>query len=589
MTDHINRSLYLAFLNRELSFIRGRRFTEDEYIRFVKICSLMNSAELYASFAQTHEVAQNSKHFVQFISELSRLDQLRLINGEPDFKIFLEKRKQWYGSDREKYGNYFAKMQPLEQAYRRSQKLHTSEFIKSELISGLSPYSKSNIITSDERGALTRNASFINEELPDPRLAATFSIYERVKLAESTDARIMGDVSTRLFCNHYAKEHDLISPTGVYDDYMIEDFEYFPHYDVEVNFSFLSRLKMDQIISDKFYERDYFTFITHKDFWCFADMKKLFFDTMSGVVGVNGRHVSHCEPCKRFIRGFNFTFPANKFTQEPARMAEIIASSLGKAAKEDDKLAAAIGKQGEDKLRRNRIVLFTATDIEDKILEVELLANGFKTGGMDFFDNVPFNIYTYYDSIHIFHARTSAGSGGVHGSLLSSTKLLAIPDIKYAISVGICFGADSSRQKFGDVLVSEIILPYELSAARAGDFESRGIPIVSDNMAIAYARGVRSTFSARFGIHVGPVLSGEKLVDDPDFKASLLRRFPKAIGGEMECSGLAASCLDRRIPFVMFKGICDFAENKEDKYQELAATNASTLAANMISARWNRK
>jgi nucleoside phosphorylase len=82
------------------------------------------------------------------------------------------------------------------------------------------------------------------------------------------------------------------------------------------------------------------------------------------------------------------------------------------------------------------------------------------------------------------------------------------------------------------------------------------------------------------------VLSGEKLVDDPDYKKSLLRSFPRAIAGEMECGGLSAAAFDRNVPFAMFKGICDFAENKDDKYQELAAQNAISVAVSMINARW---
>ncbi len=42
-------------------------------------------------------------------------------------------------------------------------------------------------------------------------------------------------------------------------------------------------------------------------------------------------------------------------------------------------------------------------------------------------------------------------------------------------------------------------------------------------------------------IHIGPILSGEKLIDDPQFKAALFERFPQAIGGEMEGAGLVAA------------------------------------------------
>jgi nucleoside phosphorylase len=47
------------------------------------------------------------------------------------------------------------------------------------------------------------------------------------------------------------------------------------------------------------------------------------------------------------------------------------------------------------------------------------------------------------------------------------------------------------------------------------------------------------------GFQVGQMLSGEKLVDDPEFKQALFDRYPKAIGREMEGAGVA-SAADRK-------------------------------------------
>jgi hypothetical protein len=64
---------------------------------------------------------------------------------------------------------------------------------------------------------------------------------------------------------------------------------------------------------------------------------------------------------------------------------------------------------------------------------------------------------------------------------------------------------------------------------------------------------------ARFGRidpcqkHVGPVLSGEKLVDQVALKRSLFDTFPAAIGGEMEGAGLAAAAHRHNIPWIVAK------------------------------------
>lgn len=85
-------------------------------------------------------------------------------------------------------------------------------------------------------------------------------------------------------------------------------------------------------------------------------------------------------------------------------------------------------------------------------------------------------------------------------------------------------------------------------------------------------------------IHVGPVLSGEKLIDDPDFKRKLLDDFPQAIGGEMEGTGLCAASNRLRKPWCLAKGICDWADgNKGDLFQPSAAAAAASLAHHVLS------
>ncbi|MES0036530.1 hypothetical protein NKJ74_14765 [Mesorhizobium sp. M0046] len=550
----------------------------------------MNGAELYASFAQSHEIVQNSKIFSQFLGEMSRTGQLKLINAERDFHIFIEKRRELYAINKPKYQNYFAKSQPLEKIYERSQRLRTTEHIKGLLLEGLNPFAGSNLLSSEERAILSKNGSFLRDELPDPGIAATYSVYEKISLVDGErDARVFGDISTRLFCNHYTTEHNLISPTGIYNDPLIEDFSYFPHFDISVNFCFLRRLGLEPLITQRPYERDYLTFINHPDYWSFAEMKELFFEAMVRFLKSNREEISYCEPYKKFIRGFLFLTPSRRYSNEPARFAEILSVSLAKSIEKDGKMAEALGSDGLKSIGRHKVVIFTATDVEDEVLSSELLSEGFKRAETDFFEDIAFNVYTYYNTIHVYHVRTGAGSGGVHGSTIASLKFLSMSGLSYAISVGICFGVDAGKQKFGDVLVSDSVLPYELGAARGGTLQPRGIPIPSDNMAVGYARSARSQFGGDFNIQVGPILSGEKLVDDPDFKRRLMDIFPRAIGGEMECAGLAATAFARKVPFVMFKGICDFAEGKNDSYQEMAAKNACRLAISMVNARWSKK
>ncbi|CAN0462458.1 unnamed protein product, partial [Ectocarpus fasciculatus] len=102
-----NKGLFLAFLNREISLIKEKKFSEDEYTKFVKICALSTNGELYASFAQVHELIEDSKNFSALFHELCKLKKINLINGELDFPCFLEKRQEMYHARKDRYKNYY--------------------------------------------------------------------------------------------------------------------------------------------------------------------------------------------------------------------------------------------------------------------------------------------------------------------------------------------------------------------------------------------------------------------------------------------------------------------------------------------------
>ena len=58
---------------------------------------------------------------------------------------------------------------------------------------------------------------------------------------------------------------------------------------------------------------------------------------------------------------------------------------------------------------------------------------------------------------------------------------------------------------------------------------------------------------------------------------------PEAIGGEMEGVGLSAAAIRSRVPWILAKSICDWADGQKHKsYQPLAAGGSS--ATNRIEA-----
>ncbi len=247
-------------------------------------------------------------------------------------------------------------------------------------------------------------------------------------------------------------------------------------------------------------------------------------------------------------------------------------------------IASAAGAQASGtKSHRIRILLCTATDKEDDTLLDVIERNGYTK------DPITLNKGTYRGLGQIGNAdaywvRSGMGGSGSSGAL--ATTLDAIDELKpdYVIACGLAFGADATKQKLGDVLVSEWVQAYEKGKVKPGEFIPRGAKTMADNLLLQAARSAR--LDARdLKVIVGGLLSGEKLVDDPAFKAELWKREPEAVGGEMEASGIVDAASRRTVRWLIVKAICDWGEHKDSAAQPVAALNAMRFVFAMIAGK----
>ncbi|GAB4121336.1 MAG: hypothetical protein Fur005_34100 [Roseiflexaceae bacterium] len=156
--------------------------------------------------------------------------------------------------------------------------------------------------------------------------------------------------------------------------------------------------------------------------------------------------------------------------------------------------------------------------------------------------------------------------------------------------VGIAFGVDPQKQKIGDILVARQLLSYELQRIGTSNGELtmtvRGDrPSASPMLIDRFRSGEIDWFGA--AVQFGLVLSGEKLVDNLDFRKQLEQFGPEMIGGEMEGAGLYQAAYAEKVDWVLVKAICDYAdgnkgENK-DANQQQAATNAAEFVLHVLS------
>ncbi len=182
-----------------------------------------------------------------------------------------------------------------------------------------------------------------------------------------------------------------------------------------------------------------------------------------------------------------------------------------------------------------------------------------------------------------FLVQSEMGASGPSGSLLTVQEGIQALSPSAVIMVGVAFGMKPKKQQIGDILVSRQLLGYELQRVeRDANGLIRNIP-----------RGDRPQASGRLldrlrtgafdnwqgaPVHFGLILSGEKLVDHPDFLEYLREIEPEAIGGEMEGAGLYAAAYHNGVDWIMVKAICDWADGKKsrnkDQNQQTAARNA---------------
>ena len=205
---------------------------------------------------------------------------------------------------------------------------------------------------------------------------------------------------------------------------------------------------------------------------------------------------------------------------------------------------------------------------------------------------------TYHDlglhgGLRVIHSLCEMGAGGIGAAQQRTQDAIDHWRPRAVIAVGIAFGIDETKQQIGDVLVSIQLQDYELARLNAdGTLTPRGDKAhAADTLVnrfrqtdVRCRRAAADWPKVRFGL----VLSGQKLVDNLDYRESLKRLWSEAIGGEMEGTGLYASAQRASTDWLVVKAICDWGHNKnqadKDAWQKTAAANAARVVKAALDA-----
>lgn len=200
---------------------------------------------------------------------------------------------------------------------------------------------------------------------------------------------------------------------------------------------------------------------------------------------------------------------------------------------------------------------------------------------------------TYYigrlGATRVVLVMSAMGSVGRDASAIVTSELLEHWDLEAVVMVGIAFGKDAGKQMIGGVLVSERIINYEPERLGAEESLNRGEEHKAGSLLLNRFRNVLGwSFTGPLGVQcshqIGPMLSGEKLLDNAEKKSALFSRYPTAIGGEMEGAGFAAAAERRKCEWIVVKAICDWGDGTKQKHhQGFAAAAAVDLLTHVLN------
>lgn len=178
---------------------------------------------------------------------------------------------------------------------------------------------------------------------------------------------------------------------------------------------------------------------------------------------------------------------------------------------------------------------------------------------------------------------TEMGSMSLGASAQAVAASIASLRPKFVISIGIAFGIDSVKQKIGEVLVSQHLCSYEQQkVTKDGAVEFRSRNVDCSTTLLQFFRSNKQAHWDGVEVHFGGMVTGEKLIDNVEFRDNL-KKFLGAgiVGGEMEGFGVYTACTEKKVDWIVVKAICDWADgnkgNNKESNQQLAAKNAASF------------
>ena len=623
------KTVFLHFLNREASEATRVFRTAEQDLRFLDVITFTHCSNMTVNVSQMLEYTIDRPELVQPLSRLCASGILVTTSHDKNFSEFISSRRRMYERVAQRYPIYFTDLSVLESfSIRQKNNFSMTSVLRRDILDISDRDVREPALALEQRHAHREDWRIFSDRIePIQRVFGThrheaitrgnLEFYLNQSELEKAELDAVARVISARYFDHYKKHSASVICTGIGDIGFVEDYELFPHYDLPILSAVLNALSWAKLkrsnpdLREQLYasygNRSHVSFVANlqsfvgacctsiRDRLNYPEGSSDYFFSLRSQTETLCSHLifSSVEGDWKFFRNIDDYFDW----------------SVGVIQRAIDQEGSAGSRVfgGWEKLMnikdRSRILLLTATDTEDDALDDALTAAGYRNAGYVRTAAGVCSRFTLGQNKEIVHARSGAGSVGSSGSELVAAE--AMRDLKpdFVIAVGICFGMkpsqaeqealgktsiDKGEQSLGDILFSEKVTDYETVRLCFENGEEsireRGFRVPGGSVLLDAARIARRDYrTGKTSVYPGELLSGLKLLDSPPSVEELKKRFPDAIGGEMEASGIVAASLRHGVSWLVVKAICDWGYSKGKKEQALAAGNAAQFAMKIVS------
>jgi nucleoside phosphorylase len=623
------RTVFLHFLNREATEASGATRDWRVDLLALDLLTLSHCAKMSVNISQMLEYTIDRPNLVEPLSKLCKAGILVTTSHDKNFDDFLESRRIMYSNVAGRYPIYFNDTSLLSQfQIRQKNTFSMSAVLRRDILDISDRDDREPVLSLEQRHAHRDDWRVLADRIDEVQrvfggnrhAAVTRGNLELMSSANSYSPRELSAIarvfSARYF-DHYKRQTAAITCSGLGDNGFIDDHGLFPHYDIPILKAALGALSWHRAadtISEvrlQLYEayggRSHINFVqTFQSFLgaCDAAARKTLNiapDSLDYIASLRNAIIAHCTSLVYSVsagEGVSLESIDRYFDWASEIVQRAVASGRSSSTVFDAKWEELMSAR-----QSLRFLVLTATDTEDDALCDALGNAGYQRGGyISTTGQLLTTRWILGQASEVVHARSSAGSTGVSGSELVAAE--AIKELKpnFVIAVGICFGLkpneeaqkvlgrqtiDKGEQSLGDVLYADKVTDYETVRLCFENGEERprerGPRVPVGGVLLDAARIVRGEYrTGQTKVFSGEFLSGLKLIDSPPAVDDLKNRFPDAVGGEMEATGIVAASSRHGVSWIVVKAICDWGYSKGKKEQKLAADNAAEFVLKMI-------